>query len=204
MAGREGRKKSAVAYASNQGVASHLSVGRAVSCTEASIYAAHPAASDRFPYWRAHPIRASGAIACCLDRSTRSLDVAAGRRPRRRTADHFPNAERAYALGPGFCCVCGQPVYRFGWHVDLWGGRTNKNARWHCACVIAWQFWNAPSGEVRLLGGAFKRGVVAKPAAGSGRAPRSTTAGRCFECGANTGTRHGRRCSTIGVSQISR
>ena len=52
---------------------------------------------------------------------------------------------------PGFCCVCGQPVFRFGWHVDLWGGGPNKNATWHCACVIAWQFWNAPSGEAPLL-----------------------------------------------------
>jgi hypothetical protein len=47
--------------------------------------------------------------------------------------------------------VCGQPVYRFGWHVDLWDTGANKNAVWHGACVIAWQFWNAPSGEARLL-----------------------------------------------------
>jgi hypothetical protein len=47
--------------------------------------------------------------------------------------------------------VCGQPVYRFGWHVDLWDAGANKNAAWHCACVVAWQFWNAPSGEARLL-----------------------------------------------------
>ena len=25
------------------------------------------------------------------------------------------------------------------------------NANWHCACVIAWQFWNAPNGYCRLL-----------------------------------------------------
>jgi hypothetical protein len=25
------------------------------------------------------------------------------------------------------------------------------NANWHCACVIAWQFWNAPSGYDQLL-----------------------------------------------------
>jgi hypothetical protein len=62
-----------------------------------------------------------------------------------------PFREREYALGPGFCCVCGQPVYRFGWHVDLWGTGANKNANWHCACVIAWQFWNAPSSEAPLL-----------------------------------------------------
>ena len=62
-----------------------------------------------------------------------------------------PYRERAYMQGPRFCCVCGQPVYRFGWHVDLWDGSANMNANWHCACVIAWQFWNAPSGYARLL-----------------------------------------------------
>ena len=33
----------------------------------------------------------------------------------------------------------------------LYRGCANKNAVWHCACVIAWQFWNAPSGQARLL-----------------------------------------------------
>ena len=32
-----------------------------------------------------------------------------------------------------------------------WGAGPNKKAVWHCACVIAWQFWNAPSGEAVLL-----------------------------------------------------
>ena len=41
--------------------------------------------------------------------------------------------------------------YRFGWHVDLWDSGVNMNANWHCACVIAWQFWNAPSDYARLL-----------------------------------------------------
>jgi hypothetical protein len=54
-------------------------------------------------------------------------------------------------LGPGFCCVCGQPVYRLGWHIDLWDAGPNKKAVWHCACVVAWQFWNAPNGEAVLL-----------------------------------------------------
>jgi hypothetical protein len=62
-----------------------------------------------------------------------------------------PYRESAYARGAGSWCVCGQPVYRFGWHADLWGAGANKNATWHCACVIAWQFWNAPSGEAPLL-----------------------------------------------------
>jgi hypothetical protein len=35
--------------------------------------------------------------------------------------------------------------------VDLWEAGANKNANWHCACVIAWEFWNAPSGEAALL-----------------------------------------------------
>ena len=108
-------------------------------------------------YWGAHPIRA--------DRLARSLATLTGapsgwtwrlandresRLPASFRAPPAPYRERTHALGPGFCCACGQPVYRFGWHVDLWDGG-NKNARWHCACVVAWQFWNAPRGEIRLL-----------------------------------------------------
>ena len=109
-------------------------------------------------YWRAHPIRA--------DRLARALAARSGA-PRGWTwklGDNHkhglfatyrtppaPYRERAYVQGPGFCCVCGQPVYRFGWHVDLWDSGFNTNANWHCACVIAWQFWNAPSGYARLL-----------------------------------------------------
>ena len=109
-------------------------------------------------YWRAHPIRA--------DRLARGLAARSGapagwtwrlgddrenRLPLTFRTPPAPYRERDYAKGPGFCCVCGQPVYRFGWHVDLWDAGANKNANWHCACVIAWQFWNAPSGEARLL-----------------------------------------------------
>ena len=69
-----------------------------------------------------------------------------------RSARHLHRTARAhYALGPGFCCVCGQPVYRLGWHVDLWKSGPNKNAVWHCACVVAWQFWNAPNSQIQLL-----------------------------------------------------
>jgi hypothetical protein len=109
-------------------------------------------------YWRAHPLRA--------DRLARALAARSGA-PARWTwrlgdernsglpatfrAPPAPYRDRAHARGPGFCCVCGQPVYRFGWHVDLWGAGANKNATWHCACVTAWQFWNAPSAEAPLL-----------------------------------------------------
>ena len=109
-------------------------------------------------YWRAHPIRA--------DRLARALAARGGApngwswrldsRRRHGLPGTFrippaPYRERAYAKGPGFCVVCGQPVYRFAWHVDLWDAGPNKNASWHAACVIAWQFWNAPSEEAALL-----------------------------------------------------
>jgi len=109
-------------------------------------------------YWRAHPFRA--------DRLARGLATRSGAPagwtwrlgdgresglPLTFRTPPAPYRERAYALGPGFCCVCGQPVYRFGWHIDLWGTGANKNANWHSACVIAWQFWNAPSSEAPFL-----------------------------------------------------
>lgn len=109
-------------------------------------------------YWRAHPFRA--------DRLARALAARSGApagwiwRLRGNRRDGLPASfrvppspyrERAFARGPGNCCVCGQAVYRFGWHLDLWNGGPNKNATWHAACVIAWQFWTAPSGEARLL-----------------------------------------------------
>ncbi len=107
-------------------------------------------------YWGAHPLRA--------DRLARALAARSGAPsgwswhlgdknglPATFRMPPAPFRERAYGRGPGFCCVCGQPIYRFGWHVDLWDTGINKNAVWHTACVVAWQFWTAPSGHVRLL-----------------------------------------------------
>jgi hypothetical protein len=109
-------------------------------------------------YWRAHPLRA--------DRLARALAARSGTPDgwRWQLADDrttglpvtfrsppAPYREDAFAKGPGHCCVCGQPVYRFGWHADLWDRGINKNATWHSACVVAWQFWNAPSGQAKLL-----------------------------------------------------
>jgi hypothetical protein len=109
-------------------------------------------------YWRAHPIRAERLARALAARSGapsgwtwRLDDDSKTGLPATFRTPPAPYRERTYARGPGFCCVCGQPVYRFGWHIDLWGTGTNKNANWHCACVIAWQFWNAPSGQARLL-----------------------------------------------------
>jgi hypothetical protein len=124
-------------------------------------------------YWRAHPVRA--------DRLARALSAKSGgpagwtwrlgdekpdrvRRRGRKAGDAKPDwlvasfrvppapyRERHYSLGPGFCCICGQPVYRFGWHVDLWGRGANRNAVWHAACVVAWDLWTAPSDHAPVL-----------------------------------------------------
>src|SRR6516165_7179893 len=109
-------------------------------------------------YWRAHPIRADRLARALAARTGSPIgwtwQISQSRKtglpPTFRTPP-APYRERAYNLGPGFCCVCGQTVYRLGWHKDLWGAGPNKKAVWHCACVIAWQFWNAPSGEAVLL-----------------------------------------------------
>jgi hypothetical protein len=124
-------------------------------------------------YWRSHPVRA--------DRLARALAARSGAPPgwtwrladekpapakrRGRKADESerdwlsasfrippaPYRDQRYARGAGFCCICGQPVYRFGWHVDLWDRGANRNAAWHAACVVAWDFWTAPSDHARVL-----------------------------------------------------
>jgi hypothetical protein len=63
-----------------------------------------------------------------------------------------PYREAAFTRGPGHCCVCGQPVYRLGWHCNIWGDdKPNRNATWHAACVVAWQLWTAPAEHLRTL-----------------------------------------------------
>jgi hypothetical protein len=109
-------------------------------------------------YWRHHPVRADK-----LARALAALSVAPegwawrieGRTPSGALGFRVPPApfrETPHAKGPGHCCVCGQPVFRFGWHRDLWGdGRPNRNASWHSCCVAAWKLWTAPSDYVRHL-----------------------------------------------------
>lgn len=109
-------------------------------------------------YWRTQPLRA--------DRLARGLAARSGHPegwtwrlgPKEEglaTSFRVPPApfrEAAFARGRGHCCVCGQPVYRFGWHADLWGaGEPNRNAGWHAACVVAWKFWLAASDHVKVL-----------------------------------------------------
>ena len=109
-------------------------------------------------YWGAHPLRADHLARALAARSGapsgwswRINDNRKSGLPTTFRTPPAPYRERAYARGPGFCCVCGQPVYRFGWHVDLWDTGANRNAVWHSACVVAWQFWTAPSDHARLL-----------------------------------------------------
>ena len=65
MAERDGRKKSPVAGASNEGVASHLPLSRALSCAQRSVRAADAACRDRLLLARSSTSRRSpGALAC--------------------------------------------------------------------------------------------------------------------------------------------
>ena len=109
-------------------------------------------------YWRAHPLRADRLARALATRS----GAPAGWRWRLKSVDEpdlpgsfrappAPYREKAFTRGPGHCVICGQLVYRLGWHVDLWHRGPNKNAVWHTACVTAWQLWNAPSDHAKLL-----------------------------------------------------
>jgi hypothetical protein len=109
-------------------------------------------------YWRAHPLRADRLARALAARSgmpkgwTWRIKSGADRDlPASFRTPPAPYREKAFARGPGFCCVCGQPVYRLGWHEDLWDRGQNKNAVWHTACVTAWRLWNAPSDYAKLL-----------------------------------------------------
>jgi hypothetical protein len=109
-------------------------------------------------YWRAHPLRADRLARALAARSGapkgwtwRIKSSADSDPPASFRAPPAPYRETAFARGPGFCYVCGQPVYRLGWHEDLWDRGQNKNAVWHTACVTAWRLWNAPSDYAKLL-----------------------------------------------------
>jgi hypothetical protein len=110
-------------------------------------------------YWRHHPLRADR-----LARALAHLSGApegwtwrvdgekSGGLPSNFRSPPAPYREAAYAKGAGYCCVCGQSVYRFGWHRDLWGDqRLNTKAGWHACCVAAWKLWVAPTAYLRSL-----------------------------------------------------
>ena len=158
MARRKGRTESPLACPPHQSFATHLPSGRPVPGARPPIRAADTTARHQLILgarihfaliaWRARLPPASGRLAGGSGGS--AITARTGCQPHSGPPP-APFRERAYALGPGFCCVCGQPVYRFGWHVNLWDTGTNKHAVWHSACVIAWQFWTAPSDYAQLL-----------------------------------------------------
>jgi hypothetical protein len=117
-------------------------------------------------YWRIHPLRADRLARALAAKTgaptgwTWRLGSGRGRDKGLPTSFRMPAApyrEKKFHLGPGFCCVCGQPVFRFGWHVDLWEEGRNRKAQWHTACVTAWRLWVAPSDFVQLLRRAQQR-----------------------------------------------
>ena len=176
-----GGEEPAGARALAQGAARDLSGSSAHPRAQPPVHAADPRiAIDG--YWRAHPLRA--------DRLARALAAESGapsgwtwrlstdRRdglPATFRSPPAPYREAAFSRGPGYCCVCGQPVYRFGWHRDLWQRGPNRNAGWHTACVVAWRLWNAPS-DSRGCSSGCSRAAAPRPARGCGRPRRSTTA----------------------------
>lgn len=107
-------------------------------------------------YWRAHIVRADRLARALAAKSgapagwTWCLEVEPGQ-PRSFRCPPAPYRENKYSRGPGFCCVCGQPVYRLGWHKDLWDAGPNTRASWHTACVAAWRFWSAPGTQDKML-----------------------------------------------------
>jgi hypothetical protein len=110
-------------------------------------------------YWRAHPIRADRLARALAERNGAPeawawrLDGEGGGRPKTFRLPPAPYREAVHVRGPSYCCVCGGPVFRFGWHTDPVGdGRRNGRARWHACCVVAWRLWRAPRIFLRHLG----------------------------------------------------
>ncbi|WP_131196459.1 hypothetical protein [Lichenihabitans psoromatis] len=110
-------------------------------------------------YWRAHPVRADRLSRALAQRSgapegwTWRLSTAPkSGLPMSFRVPPAPYRESALTRGAGHCCVCGQPVFKFGWHRDLWGdGKPNTRARWHACCVEAWRLWLAPTAQAKVL-----------------------------------------------------
>src|SRR4051812_38127214 len=99
-------------------------------------------------YWRAHPLRADRLARALAARSgtprgwTWRIKSAAGSDlPTSFRAPPAPYREQAFSRGPGFCCVCGQPVYRLGWHEGLLGPGGNKKAAGHTPPLTAPGVW---------------------------------------------------------------
>ena len=159
-------------------------------------------------YWGAHPIRADR-LARALAARSQALDGWTWQLGDRKSDLPFtfrtpPAPYRGGdALGPGFCCVCGQPVYRLGWHVDL--GRTVPT-RMRCGTALAWPPGSSGMRPIAKFNccGVSRAGGALKAACGCGGMPKLIIASHFSASGANTETRPGRVCSTFGVCQTFR
>jgi hypothetical protein len=117
-------------------------------------------------YWRAHPLRADRLARALARRSgpPQGWHWSEGESFRTPPA---PYRDPRFARGPGHCCICGQPVFRFGWHRDFAGAGRTSRGQWHAPCVAAWKFWNA-----RAAAPARRRGRPPRAAVpGAARAP---------------------------------
>jgi hypothetical protein len=108
-------------------------------------------------YWRHHPVRADK-LARALAHHGRApdewvwqLEDGTKGAPANFRRPPAPFRDRAYDPGLGICCVCGQPIFRYGWHRDLWNEGPNRRATWHACCVAAWNLWTAPSDYIKHL-----------------------------------------------------
>ena len=110
-------------------------------------------------YWRAHPLRADRLARALARRSGAPQGWHWSKGESFRTPP-APYRDPRFARGPGHCCICGQPVFRFGWHRDFAGAGRTSRGQWHAPCVAAWKFWNAPSDQLRLLKGVQERRCV--------------------------------------------
>jgi len=64
----------------------------------------------------------------------------------------LPYYEARFAPPAGHCRVCSQPVYRYGWHRDLWrDGAPNTRASWHACCSTAFRLWRSPSAYLEQI-----------------------------------------------------